>query len=483
MVDPIRIDFGAGSDPGRFGSDSGPRHFNSYVAKVIEGKGPGDGVTYYASDGFDTFSTDFAGSNVVNRGLLDFENGCLTIVGSQLAHVDSGGTGQVIGGITGSHRVIMAKNNASTPQAVIVLESGQKFVVTPDGVGGFTLAEITDVDLPSANSCTYLNQRIIYGIDDGRFFWSDVNDATAIDALNFATAEGDPDGLVRAFAHNQEIWLFGQKTTEVWRDTGATTAPFRRNTGAVFEKGLMSRHSVAAVDKDLIWLGQDGTVYRAIGYQWQRISNHGLEDVINASTNQEDIIAFSRLTRGHHFYTLTSPPDGWTWEWNRTTGMWCERKSANINFWRINGVCPSGDDYILGDYDDGNLYKINKDTYDEAGANLVWTLRSAPLHAFPNRLSVYFFHADFETGVGLVDAGDAHDSDPQVGLRWSDDGGDSWSNQLFRPLGKIGETNVRVSWDNLGLTERTGRIWELEVSSPVARALTYTAIEADKVGT
>lgn len=483
MPDPIRIDFGTQSDPGRFGHETGPRHINTYVAKVEEGQGP-NGLVYYASDGFDEFSTDYAAASTGTRGIIDFQNGCLALIGNQLAFIDTAGGGTAIGGIPGSARVITAKNNASTPQAVITVD-GSKYVVTPAGGGAYTLAEITDTDLPAANSCAFLNRRILYGIADGRMFWSDVDDATAISALNFITAEGDPDGLTRVFTHDQEAWLFGEKTTEVWRDTGAATAPFRRNTAGVIDKGSLSPHSIAALDKDLIWLGDDGSVYRAVGYDFQRISHHGVEESIKGS-DLSQIFAFTRLSRGHHFYTLSSTNDGWTWEWNRTTQRWIERQSHLLDFWRINTACETGDGgIVLGDYDNGKLYKLNSSTFTEgsSGNHLIMKLRSAPQHAFPNRLCVYRLLADFRTGVGLVDAGDDHDSDPQVGLRYSDDGGACWSNEITRPLGKIGETDVSVDWTDLGVTGRSGRIWELTISSPVIRALTNNAIEADLVGT
>jgi hypothetical protein len=68
-------------------------------------------------------------------------------------------------------------------------------------------------------------------------------------------------------------------------------------------------------------------------------------------------------------------------------------------------------------------------------------------------------------------------------LRWSDDGGRTWSNQIFRALGAVGQYGTRVTFDGLGITGRAGRILELEISSPVVRSLMYAAIEGDPAGT
>jgi hypothetical protein len=49
-------------------------------------------------------------------------------------------------------------------------------------------------------------------------------------------------------------------------------------------------------------------------------------------------------------------------------------------------------------------------------------------------------------------------------LRWSDDGGHTWSNEHWRDMGKIGETRQRVIWRRLGLSR--DRIYELSGTDP-----------------
>ena len=47
-------------------------------------------------------------------------------------------------------------------------------------------------------------------------------------------------------------------------------------------------------------------------------------------------------------------------------------------------------------------------------------------------------------------------------LRWSDDGGHTWSNEYTRSLGQIGETGQRVIWRRLGMTlESRDRVYEI----------------------
>ena len=58
--------------------------------------------------------------------------------------------------------------------------------------------------------------------------------------------------------------------------------------------------------------------------------------------------------------------------------------------------------------------------------------------------------------------------DPQVMLRWSDDGGHTWSNEHWKSMGRIGETGTRVFWRRLGMTLKLrDRVYEISGTDPV----------------
>jgi hypothetical protein len=62
--------------------------------------------------------------------------------------------------------------------------------------------------------------------------------------------------------------------------------------------------------------------------------------------------------------------------------------------------------------------------------------------------------------------------DPQVMLRWSDDGGHTWSNEHWSSMGKIGEYYRRVFWRRLGMTLKLrDRVYELSGTDPVKIAI------------
>jgi hypothetical protein len=74
--------------------------------------------------------------------------------------------------------------------------------------------------------------------------------------------------------------------------------------------------------------------------------------------------------------------------------------------------------------------------------------------------------------VPEVPAVEPQGANPQVMLRWSDDGGHTWSNEHWRSMGRIGETGRRVLWRRLGMTMKIrDRVYEVSGTDPVKIAI------------
>jgi hypothetical protein len=66
-----------------------------------------------------------------------------------------------------------------------------------------------------------------------------------------------------------------------------------------------------------------------------------------------------------------------------------------------------------------------------------------------------------------------------VMLRWSDDGGHTWSNEHWASMGKIGEYGKRVIWRRLGMTTKLrDRVYEISGSDPVKIAIMGAELSA-----
>jgi hypothetical protein len=82
------------------------------------------------------------------------------------------------------------------------------------------------------------------------------------------------------------------------------------------------------------------------------------------------------------------------------------------------------------------------------------------------RLSFSQLQIEFTPGVGLQTG---QGTDPQCMLRWSDDGGFTWSTEQWTSIGKVGATKNRAIWYLLGSSEVRDRVWEASFTDPVPR--------------
>jgi hypothetical protein len=78
------------------------------------------------------------------------------------------------------------------------------------------------------------------------------------------------------------------------------------------------------------------------------------------------------------------------------------------------------------------------------------------------RIRHHAFQLDLEAGLGLTTG---QGDDPQLMLRWSDDGGHSWSVEYWVSAGKKGEYRRRAIWRRLGMSR--DRVYEVTISDPV----------------
>lgn len=301
-----------------------------------------------------------------------------------------------------------------------------------------------------------------------------IYNTASVNPLDVAAKTGYPDVIKALICLHREVWLFGERTTEVWYDTGAPDFTFGIMDGVFIQYGIVAPYSLAKTDVIPFWLGQDfqgrACVLMAVGYHAQRISTHAIEKAIQSYAVIDDAIGFTYQQRGHVFYVLNFPTADKTWVYDLASGKWHERVSLDSNGVEhrhppIDYVNCFGKDLVL-DYATGAVYYYDLESFDDLGAQVPRIRSFAHLKNQQRRVVYVDFVADIETG----NAGGTIDSTaPQVYLRWSNDGGFTWGNRVPRSLGAAGEYSRYVRWNRLGYGR--DRIYELSWSADVQTAL------------
>jgi hypothetical protein len=484
------------------------------------------------------------------RGLWQFGGYGYAVSGETLYKIDSIWGATVIGTVAGSSGPVSMSDNGTQ---LFIACNGPSFIYN-----SLTLAfaPITDPDFPGAVTVGYLNGYFVFNEPNSQRLWiTQLLDGQSIDPLDFASAEGSPDGLVSILIDHREAWLFGTNSVEVWYDAGTSPFPLVPVQGAFNEVGCIAAFSVAKLDNGIFWLGADargkGIVYRANGYTAQRISTHAVEWQIQQYGNLSDAIAYTYQQDGHSFYVLIFPSANTTWVFDVATNLWHERAAfINGDFTRHRSNCQMSfsNEIVVGDHELGNIYAFDLNVFSDAGAVQKWLRSWRALPTGTNdlkRTAQHSLQLDAEAGainsnvttpiiildlsnpnddlltesgdflvweyvsgtfneVLLTESGDqlvqedgseivvvvvpiisvggkllveigqpnATAIDPQVMLRWSDDGGHTWSNEHWRSMGKTGEWGRRVIWRRLGMTLKLrDRVYEVSGTDPIKIAI------------
>lgn len=408
------------------------------------------------------------------RGLWSYGSNMYVVSGNTLYKVTSDYIVTNLGTVSGTSEPVSMADNGNQ---LFVACNGPSYIYN---LQTNVFQQISDSDFPGAVTVSYIDSYFAFNEPNSQKIWvTSLLDGTSIDPLDFASAEGSPDGVVGIIADHRELWVFGTNSIEVWYNTGNPDFPFSRIQGAFNELGCVAAYSIAKMDNGLFWLGQDargqGIVYRANGYTGQRISTHAVEWQIQQYNNLSDAIGYTYQQDGHSFYVLIFPTANTTWVYDVTTQSWHERAGfINGEFTRHRSNCQVffNNEVLVGDYQNANIYSFDLDNFSDNDNVQKWLRSWRALPTGQNNLKRTAQHSlqlDLETGVGL-NLGQG--SDPQVMLRWSDDGGHTWSNEHWVSIGKIGEFYRRAIWRRLGMTMKLrDRVYELSGTDPVKIAI------------
>lgn len=366
----------------------------------------------------------------------------------------------------------------TTTGRVSIDDNGTEIQIV-DGTNGYvyntgTLAFTTVGGSFPANPVTncFDSGRILNSFtNSGRFYGSDAYAATTYQALNFATAESQPDNLKRVFALSGQVILFGSSTIEFWSNAGISGFPYLRVGGANNEFGLAATWSLSRFMGTVAFLARirNGEVMVGVlnGYNVERISDAELEYTMNNYSSVSDATSLSYTLGGHPMFQLNFPSAGTSWLYDGATRLWSELKSNGLDRDRGEIGVSFQNNRIVSDYSNGKVYKLIPTVYDENGDTIRMELTSRHLYDEGKRIALTSFQVDGDMGVGLATG---QGSDPQIMISFSADGGHTFGTETMIPMGKIGEYTNRARLRRIG----SAKDWvvRLAITDPVKRVIT-----------
>lgn len=449
-------------------------------ATVITALGTGTG-------GVGTYTVNIS-QTVASEGMNSATVGCvftgsistttLTVTAITSGSLSLGQTIQGSGVTTGTIITALGAGTGST--GTYTLNKSQTVGSSTLYALNWTVIPSTDAAFQGGSSVDIVDNYFVYNDPDTQQWAASDLLSPITNPLSFASKDGAPDDLVSLIVDHREVYLLGEQSSEVWVDVGSQPFPFQRIPGTSTQHGIVAKNSMARVGNSFAYVSRNirgqGMIVQMNGYSPQRISTHAVE---NTLVNQyiDDAIAWTYQLEGHECYVVTFPTLNLTWVYDVSTNMWHKwLYTNNLNqYERHRGNCCAvfQGKVLVGDYQNGQIYQLDPNNYTDNGQK-VRRLRRCP-HIVTDLQRQYFdeLQIQFQPGVGLQTG---TGENPQAMLRWSNDGGSTWSNEYWVSIGKVGRYLNRAIWRRLGWSR--DRIFEVVVTDPVKAVIVSANLKA-----
>lgn len=429
----------------------------------------------YGTPGLELF-VKLAGNSIRRGGMRALGDFIYAVAHDTLYKINTIGVGTALGTLNTTSGSISMSDNGTQ---VMVVDGDYGYIYD---TGTEVFAEITDVDFPGADTVTFMDGYFIFNKPGTKSFMiTGLYDGTTVDALDIASAEGAPDNIIAIVNDHRELWLYGERTTEVWYNSGNADFPFDRMDGVFIESGIAAAASVIKGDNSTSWVSRNeyghGTIVRAEGYTPVIISTRAIEEEMRTYPIISDAFGWIYSLAGHTFHVWTFPAGNATWVYDSSTKMWHKWSSYDGDLLEQgrhradSHVFFNGKHYV-GDYANGNIYEVKLDAYTDNGDPIVRRRAAQHLSNDEKRTMYHRLQIVMESGVGLTTG---QGDDPQAMLRMSKDGGHTWTAERWQSFGKKGAYKDRVLWRRLGFARDV--IFEVSISDPIKVAIISATLE------
>lgn len=430
------------------------------------------------------------------RGIFTTSTGQLiAVAGSTVYSIDQNWVWTSLGTISNLSTPVKLDDNGQTAMLVDgVPQTGYQVTLNP-----IAMTPIVDPTgaFQGSQTASFADTYIAF-FTPGSNQWG-VTDPNSItfNAFQIAAKDSFPDPIVTLSFNLRVMWLLGAQTSEVWYDAGSTPFPYQEWPNIFIPYGCAAAYSLVRSDVALYWLARNeqgqSIAVATKGYAVEAISTRALEYEWSTYQTVADCIGGTFQQAGHTFVVFHFPSADKTWAYDLSTKQWHARIYIDTNGKRHRekvafyaSVGPQGKfpTAIVGqDWSTGQIYQMSTEAYDDAGQPIV--IRRTFPHQLNDlrNLTIPAFVADFEAGSapnlptdglgpGSDFNGDFNDDfgpgpggvayvpkGPALCMRYSKDGGNTWSNYRQKNLIQSGEYRKMMRWRGLG----QGRDWVFEL--------------------
>lgn len=370
------------------------------------------------------------------RGMGLFKDEAYAVNGAKFTKINDNNSVTVIDDILGAGDVVMAPSFAQ--MAITEDLTGSTYVFD-----GTTLTDTTGTNsMPLSRDVAILAGRAIYVPQNGDpLAFSELNDFGNVPAANFFDAESLPDVNVGIYNLRDTLYVLGSNSIEQFRAGLDPNNPFIKVSRGASQSGYVSGKT--PFGKTFAFLGRikDGSYSFYVMDQSEaiQISTPEVDELLQDFTLDQLSTCRGMRFKWKGYEILAFELPGLTFCF--VNGRWFFMESGVSGPdarapWIVSFLLHAYGKYVVASaraISIGTLEDINT----EVGANIVREVRT-----FARSERGSYFNANTVTWDGRVGVGTANST---IGMSVSKDG-ETWSPELWRDLGEVGDYQRRIIW-------------------------------------
>lgn len=309
-----------------------------YNNKMVIGGGSASNVDdfYTSSDGATWTAKNSNISGVASGSFLLVNSTSVFVLyptGGQLYMADinaAGGDDYTLTGASNLPISFSQTSGSASTEYLFLKTTGKAWVLTFGQPG--TLTAVTDVDYPATTvpGAVYLDGYFFVMTPAGEIYNCALEDPTSWGALDFISAEIEPDDAVAIAKHMNYVVALKSTTTELFYDAAnASGSPLARLSNAAIQVGCANGYSIAALDAGLFFISRFRSNQKSVHYfpkdglQPVEIASPSIKRILTAA-DTTTVHCFAAQLNGHSFYVITLVTEALTLAYDLTTQTWSQ---------------------------------------------------------------------------------------------------------------------------------------------------------------
>lgn len=357
----------------------------------------------------------------------------------------------------GESRISLAQNGTQ----LMALEPGGDGYIWDVGASSFL--KITDGDFTgtSPQYVTYIDGYFVCSTatpNAKRFIISAINDGLTWDALDFGSAEGNPDNIIAPWEFRDRLYIFGASTFETFTNIGGAEFPFAVVKGSLQNVGLSAPFTLVNSPNFMYWLGGPDrgkvSLWRSNGQAPEKISTPAIDFHIQQFSEEDLGRTYSvyESLGGNSFIGFHFPTGEFVYD--ETNGKWHQRITYTAEVpgpHRVASITEAFGKLFVGDIVDGRIGEIVSTVNTEYTETVLRTLISAPFNMDQNPFFLPRLDLTMDTSAFTTTT----TGDDVISVALSLDGGTTFGASDTATLGPVVDFVRRVGWRRKGKVARS----------------------------